>query len=183
MPSCWHRSEIQKRVPLACLQHLACCVCEDVKVIVFAVLVVSNLARWRTGRSREGDKWTMRLAAEVPAEAPVEAPAESPAQSPAPGGREDGMASSTTRKFKSLQAALAEPRLIGGWRFARKMMNCNAGSSVGARRNDGRDLRSERETTCTPEIECSSWRREIILTCTWDLPECAVPEHTPPKHI
>ena len=133
--------------------------------------------------SREGDKWTMRLAAEVPAEAPVEAPAESPAQSPAPGGREDGMASSTTRKFKSLQAALAEPRLIGGWRLARKMMNCNAGSSVGARRNDGRDLRSERETTCTPEIECSSWRREVILTCTWDLPECALPVHTPPKHV
>ena len=76
----------------------------------------------------------MRLAAEVPAESPAESPA---------GGRKDGMASSTTRKFKSLQAALAEPRLIGGWRLARKMMNCNAGSSVGARRNDGRDLRSE----------------------------------------
>lgn len=60
----------------------------------------------------------MRLAAEVPAEAPAEAPT----QSPAPGGRKDGMASSTTRKFKSLQAALAEPRLIGGWRLARKMM-------------------------------------------------------------
>jgi hypothetical protein len=104
---------MQERAPLACLQHLACCVCEDAKVIVFAVLLVT----WPAGglaeveeTSGQCDKAKVGLALAILEYAAAEAAAESPAPAAEnyPGGRKDGMALSTTRKFKSLQAVLAE---------------------------------------------------------------------------